>query len=154
MCIRDRQNVAGAAGFAAAFEEAEAERTAAADAWSGLRDRFAARVLDGVRALVPDARLTGHPARRLPRHASFVLPGVNGESVLEEAARRGVLASAGSACSAHDAEPSPALLALGLSEDEARTALRCTFGPDADAPLLDAAADAIVDAVRTVAALR
>ena len=38
--------------------------------------------------------------------------------------------------------------------DEARTALRCTFGPDADAPLLDAAADAIVDAVRTVTALR
>ena len=148
------QNVAGAAGFAAAFEEAEAERAAAADAWAGLRDRFAARLLDGVRELVPDARLTGHPARRLPRHASFVLPGVNGESVLEEAARRGVLASAGSACSAHDAEPSPALLALGLSEDEARTALRCTFGPDADAPLLDAAADAIVDAVRTVSALR
>ena len=81
-------------------------------------------------------------------------PEVAEQMVLEEAARRGVLASAGSACSAHDAEPSPALLALGLSEDEARTALRCTFGPDADAPLLDAAADAIVDAVRTVTALR
>ena len=46
------QNVAGAAGFAAAFEEAEAERAAAADAWAELRDRFAARVLVGVRELV------------------------------------------------------------------------------------------------------
>lgn len=147
-------NVAGAAGFAAALEEAESERRAHAAAWTWLRDDFAARVLDGVRGVVPAARLTGHPERRLPRHASFVLPGVNGESVLEEAARRGVLASAGSACSAHSADPSPALLALGLSEDDARTALRCTFGPEADAATLTAAADAIVDAVRTVGALR
>lgn len=148
------QNVSGAAGFAAALEEAEAERVERAGRWVGLRDAFVARVLDGVREVAPQARLTGHPERRLPRHASFVLPGVNGESVLEEAGRRGVLASAGSACSAHAADPSPALRALGLSEDEARAALRCTFGPDADAPMLDAAADAIVAAVRTVGALR
>ena len=147
-------NVAGAAGFAAALEEAEAERRAHATHWTRLRDDFAARVLDGVRGVAPGARLTGHPERRLPRHASFVLPGLHGESVLEEAARRGVLASAGSACSAHSEEPSPALLALGLTEDEARTALRCTFGPEADAALLDAAADAIVGAVRAVGALR
>ena len=100
----------------------------------------------GVAILVAGTLLTLLSALRILRDGS--------RAAAYEAARRGVLASAGSACSAHDAEPSPALLALGLSEDEARTALRCTFGPDADAPLLDAAADAIVDAVRTVTALR
>ena len=147
------QNVAGAVGLAAAMLEAVRERRDRAAAWARGRHEFVARVLDGVRPHAPRARLTGHPDARLPRHASFVLPGVNGESVLVELERSGVVASAGSACSAHDAEPSPVLTALGLSADEARTALRFTFGPDETPETLRAAADAVVAAVAAVARL-
>ena len=43
---------------------------------------------------------------------------------------RGVQAAAGSACSASSDEPSHALAAIGLSEAEARSSLRFSFGRD------------------------
>jgi len=108
--------------------------------------RFAAAVLEAV----PGARLTGHPTRRLPRHASFVIPGVNGETVLLELERRGVIASAGSACAAGRTEPSHVLLALGLTPDEASAALRFSWSEDVTPAELEDAARALAGAVAAV----
>ncbi|MDF2667153.1 MAG: cysteine sulfinate desulfinase/cysteine desulfurase [Microbacterium sp.] len=88
-------DVAGAVAVARALELAEAERSEGAARVSALRDAFIARVL----TLVPGARLTGHPERRLPGTASFVFPGTNGETVLLELERRGVVSSSGSTTS-------------------------------------------------------
>ncbi len=148
---RDRrsgtENVAGAVGFAVALELAEAERAAAAARVSGQRDAFIGRVL----SLVPQARLTGDPVRRLAGTASFTFEGVSGEAVLLELERRGIVSSSGSACAAGSDEPSHVLLALGIAPDVARTAVRFTFGHAADidlAPVADAVA-ASVAAVRS-----
>ena len=138
---RDRrsgtENVAGAVGLARALELAEAERADAAERVSGMRDDL----ISGVLERVPNARLTGHPEHRLPGTASFTFSGVNGETVLLELERRGIVTSSGSACAAGSEEASHVLLALGIDHDEARTAVRVTLGQGATgsvAPVVDA----------------
>lgn len=143
------ENVAGAVGFAVALEAAERERVADAARVGALTASFIARVL----ALVPQARLTGDPDRRLPGTASFTFAGTSGEAVLLELERRGVVSSSGSACAAGSDEPSHVLLALGIPPEVAQTAVRFTFGhavipAEAAAPLADAVA-ASVRAVRS-----
>ncbi|RWR19757.1 cysteine desulfurase [Microbacterium enclense] len=138
-------DVAGAVAIAAALTLAEAERAAEAERTTRFRDEFIA----GVVASVPGARLTGHPARRLPATASFVFPGVNGETVLLELERRGIVSSSGSACAAGSDEASHVLLALGVTPDDARTAVRFTF-PHGMTQNLDAVATAVAEAVTAV----
>jgi cysteine desulfurase len=64
----------------------------------------------------------------LPGHAHFRVPGADAESVLINLDRYGVDASSGSACSSGSIEPSHVLLAMGLSEKEAKEGLRFTIG--------------------------
>lgn len=146
---RDRrsgtENLAGAVAIAAALELAERERVGAAARVAALRDRFIA----GVLARVPAARLTGDPVHRLPGTASFTFAGVNGETVLLELERRGMVTSSGSACAAGSTEPSHVLLAVGIAPDVARTAVRVTFGHAFDADV-DPLAGAVADAVAAV----
>lgn len=138
-------DVAGAVAIARALELAEAERGDEAARVSALRDAFTARVL----TLVPGARLTGHPTRRLPGTASFVFPGTNGETVLLELERRGIVSSSGSACAAGSDEASHVLTALGVGHDVARTAVRFTL-PHGITASLDPVADAVADAVSAI----
>ncbi|MGJ4844114.1 cysteine desulfurase family protein [Leifsonia sp. Le1] len=143
------ENVAGAVGLATAVRLAAANREAQSAAAARARDAFMAAVL----AELPDARLTGHPSVRLPGTASFVFPGSNGETILLELERRGVVSSSGSACAAGSEDASHVLLALGYEEDVARTAVRFSWGPEVDADQLAGVAAAVGDAVREVAAL-
>ncbi|MGO2749665.1 MAG: cysteine desulfurase family protein [Pseudoclavibacter sp.] len=139
------ENVAFAVAFAVALRLAEEERREPPTA----RDAFIA----GVLARNPGALLTGHASARLPRHASFVLPGVNGETVLLELEQRGVLASAGAACAAGHDEPSHVLLALGIAEDDARTALRFTWGATTTQADLAGLAGVLAEVVAKVTSL-
>lgn len=118
------ENVAGAVALATALELAEAERARSSAAVMAATEAFIAGVLRSV----PQARLTGHPARRLPGTASFTFGGVSGESVLLELERRGVISSSGSACAAGSDEPSHVLIACGIDPLVAQTSVRFTFG--------------------------
>ena len=144
------QNVAGAVAMGTAMALAEAERTApgevGAAARAARRDRFIARVLEGVDGV----RLSGHPEHRLPQHASFLIDGVTGEAVLVELEARGVLCSVASACSAGLSGPSPVLAALGLDSEAAQSSLRCTFGPHTTEAELEEAAAAVVAGIQAV----
>lgn len=154
---RDRrsgtENVAGAVALAKALELAEADRVAAsspaASEVAARRDRFIASVLN----TVPEARLTGHPVRRLPGHASFVVEGIGGEPLLVALDERGIICSSGSACAAGRDEPSPVLLAMGYEPDLARTALRFSFGPATTDVELATAARALGEAAADLRAL-
>jgi cysteine desulfurase len=115
------ENTAGAVGMAVALESAV---KADVVGWRRRRDVFIAAVEEAV----PAARLTGHRTQRLPGHASFVIPGRSGESLLLDLQQQGVVCSSGSACAAGSSAPSPVLLALGISGDEAHSAVRFTFG--------------------------
>lgn len=89
-----------------------------------LRDRLIEGVLEGV----PDARLTGHPSERLPNHASFVFPGIDGNQLLAALDLEGFACSSGSACKTGDPEPSRVLRQLGFGDSLALGALRVTLG--------------------------
>lgn len=134
------EDVAGAVGMAAALRLA---RTADPEPVRARRDAFVARV----EKALPGVRLTGHRRDRLPGHASFVLPGLSGESVLLDLERHGVICSSGSACAAGSDEASHVLTAMGIPAETAQTALRFTFEADVTGADLDRAADELVSAV-------
>ena len=141
------ENVAGAVALATALELAEAERARSSAAVMAATEAFIA----GVLRTVPQARLTGHPTRRLPGTASFTFEGVSGESVLLELERRGVISSSGSACAAGSDEPSHVLVACGIEPLVAQASVRFTFGrtplPDGAPAQLAALVAASVGAV-------
>lgn len=141
-------NVAGAVGFAAALQLAAAERETRAARLTELRDRL----ITGALSAVPSALLTGpdprtDPASRLPGHASFCFPGINGETVLVDLEARGLLVSSGSACSAGSAEPSHVLTAMGRPPEIATTAVRFTLSTDVTPEQVDAIVAATADVV-------
>lgn len=98
-----------------------------------LRDRLER----GIRQIVPGARLNGPEHERLPNTLNITVPGMRGESVVLTLDQKGVALSSGSACRAGSPDPSHALLAMGLSEEEAHCALRFSLGPDNTAEEID-----------------
>lgn len=89
-----------------------------------LRDRLE----NGIKKLVPDATLNGHKTERLPNTVNMTLPGIRGESFVLALDQRGISISSGSACRSGSPEPSHALLAMSLSEDDAHCAIRISLG--------------------------
>ncbi|PZE70333.1 MULTISPECIES: cysteine desulfurase family protein [unclassified Curtobacterium] len=143
------EDVAGAVAVATALGlAAETVRSGQGTATT-VRDA----VLDGVLAAVPGAFVTGSREHRLPGHASFCFPGVNGETVLLELEQRDVVSSSGSACAAGSTEASHVLTALGIPEGVARTALRLTFDAALTADDVPVVVGAVAEAVATVRAL-
>lgn len=136
------ENLAALAGFGAAVAAVIPAAGTRAQAMVAQRDRFVEQILE----TIPGAQLTGHPTERVPNHASFVIEGISGESMLVDLDVAGVAASSGSACSAGKKEPSGILLAMGYDPDVAVTALRFTF-PD---PLADPDFERLVDKALTV----
>jgi cysteine desulfurase len=73
------------------------------------------------------------PGARLPNNLHVTVPGADGEDLLVLLDAAGVSVSTGSACLAGVARISPVLLAMGVPLEEARGALRITFGhPSSD----------------------
>jgi len=136
------QDVAGAAAFAAALESAEAERVSEGTRLRRLRDRLVA----GIRAAVPAAELLGDPVNRLPGNAHILFPGAVGESLQFMLDTAGVSSSTGSACQAGVAEPSHVVIAMGRSEQDARSVLRFTLGRTSGDDEVDAVLAVIADA--------
>ena len=136
------QDVAGAAAFAVALELAEAEREAEGARLTGLRDRL----IGGIRTAVPSAELLGDPVDRLPNNVHVLFPGAVGESLLFLLDVAGVAASTGSACQAGVAEPSHVVMAMGRSEQDARSVLRFTLGRTSTDADVDAVLATIAEA--------
>lgn len=118
---RDRrpgtENVPAAAGFGVACETV---RPLSPE----LRDRLEA----GLLATVPDCHVNGDRVRRAPNVANLRFPGIEGESLVIALDMKGFAVSSGSACSSGSVEPSHVLLALGLSREDARSAIRFSLG--------------------------
>ncbi|MDY6051922.1 MAG: cysteine desulfurase family protein [Rothia sp. (in: high G+C Gram-positive bacteria)] len=128
-------DAASIAGFGAAAAHAGQNLLAEASRQAALRDQL----IDGVLAAVPQAQLRGAipeipqeraagTYQRLPGNAHFTFPGCEGDSLLFLLDMAGVESSTGSACNAGVPRPSHVLLAMGLSEGQARGAQRFTLG--------------------------
>lgn len=81
----------------------------------------------GLKALNPNLRIVGEGVRRTGATTCFFLEGVDAETAMLSLDMAGIAASRGSACSSGRSEPSKALLAMGYSADEAKSALRISF---------------------------
>ena len=141
-------DAAGAAAFVVAAELAHAQLDERAAHKRALRDRLA----EGIRRSVPQAVLSGAAGRlddtlALPGTLHFTVPGAEGDSLLMLLDAAGFAVSTGSACQAGVPEPSHVLLAMGLSEADARGALRVTLGPATTADEIDALLAALPAAV-------
>ena len=82
----------------------------------------------GIKKLIPEAQLNGHPTVRLPNTLNLTFPGIRGESLVLELDKRGICLSAGSACHSGSAAPSPTLIAMGLTEEQAHCSVRFSLG--------------------------
>lgn len=118
------ENVAGIVGLGVAAELAEGHRERAHAHMLELRARLHGELesLAGARLLSP-----GGETGRAPHVVSLLLPGPPAESWQHHLEARGVYTSVGSACQARKGGVSPALLALGLDEREAKQVLRLSF---------------------------
>ncbi len=145
------ENVPGIVGLGLALERADGWRDAYAEHCGRLRDRLA----HGLFAAIPEAILNGpsDPWLRLPNNFNLTIPGIQGETLLLSLDVLGVAASAGSACTTGNTEPSHVLRAMGLSDDACRSALRFTVGRSNTEDQIDEAIDALVSSVDRARAL-
>ncbi|MGB2584142.1 MAG: IscS subfamily cysteine desulfurase, partial [Dehalococcoidia bacterium] len=126
------ENVTGIVGFGKAAELA-VDHLPHMSYVRELRDRLER----GIKELIPDVKLNSHRKQRLPNTLNLTLPGVRGESLVLALDQKGVAISSGSACRAGQPEPSHALMAMGLSEEEAHCAVRFSLGIENSADEID-----------------
>jgi len=119
------ENVAAIVGMGVALEELEDPRLPVTNIKiRQLRDKLIKEIL----RRVPDSKLTGSQNKRLQNNAHFRFKGIEGRDLVIALDQKGIAVSTGSACSEKTQEPSPVLLALGLSVKDAESSLRITVG--------------------------
>jgi cysteine sulfinate desulfinase/cysteine desulfurase-like protein len=116
------QPLLGAIGFAAAARTTREHGPVDPAA----RDAFERELA----ALLPGIAIRGIGAPRLPNTSSVTIPGCAARLLLDELSRRGLHASAGSACQA--ARPSHVLKAMGLPRPTSAPRCVSASAPDAD----------------------
>lgn len=136
--------VALAAGMAKALDlwhQSQAERTTHV---THLRNRLEAQLLN----MAAPAFVNGRLADRLPNTLNISFPGVDGEALLVALDLEGVAASLGSACASGSIEPTPILVAMGLTPEMYRSALRLTLSCLTTQQEVDEAAQRIAEVVK------
>ncbi len=145
-------DVASIRGLAVALTAAVAELDVESRRIAGLRDRLVKGALDlGFDICVSGPYTEGDIERRLAGNVHLRVPGCDGDSLLYLLDAAGIECSTGSACQAGVPQPSHVLLAMGLTEQEARGALRLTFGrtsTEADVDAILAALPAAIERAR------
>ncbi len=89
-----------------------------------LRDYFE----EQIQTRVHGVSITAQKSKRLVNTSSLVISGVDGETLLMSLDLKGYAVSTGAACSSGSPEPSPVLLAMGLTREEAQSSLRVSLG--------------------------
>src|SRR5258706_5261762 len=115
--------------------------------YAGLRGRLQR----GSQARLPDVRLNGHPAERLPHNLNLSFAHVEGEALLM--ALDDVAVSSGSACTSARKEPSHVLRAMGLPDEVAVTSIRFGLGRFNTREEVDAVIERVAGAVARLRAL-
>ena len=135
-------NVPGIAGMGVAAELAAI----------GLQERFehfaalSEIVCEGARACGVDVQING-TGPRSPHIVSIAFRGVPAEPLLHVLESRGVMVSAGSACSERDRKPSPVLKAIGLPSEFGT--VRLSFGRETTREEAARAAEVLRDAAQS-----
>jgi cysteine desulfurase len=89
--------------------------------------------VEGIKEKIPSARVNGDSNCRLPGMVNLGFDGVSGESMMHLLDLKGICVSTSSACTSGKDEPSHVLLALGQTEQQAKSAIRISYGKDVSA---------------------
>ena len=87
----------------------------------------------------------------VPQILTIRTPGLRGETLVNALSAEGLMISAGSACSSHKSSPSPVLKEMGLSDEDARSVVRISFGRTTTEEDAKMAAAAIIRLYRLLA---
>lgn len=120
------ENVPYLVGFGAAARRAQARLAEYGIRVRAMRDRLESCIL---RSIAKTHR-NGAEEPRLPNTSNLSFVGIEGEGLLHRLDEAGICVSTGSACTAGHPEPSPVLMAMGLSPARARGAVRFSLGLD------------------------
>ncbi len=118
------ENIPAIVGLGKAVELARHDLGEEARRLSYLRDKL----VKGLGERIDHIHLNGHPSQRLPNNVNVSVDFAEGESMVLNLDLEGICVSTGSACSSASLEPSHALLALGLSPEQAHGSLRFSLG--------------------------
>jgi len=119
------ENVPAIVGMGKAAELAKRDLQKRMDHVRPLRDKLLENA-----AKVDKVTLTGHPEKRLPGHASFVVEYIEGEAMLLMLAAKGFYAASGSACSSKALKASPVLISIGIPAHVAQGSVVFTLGQE------------------------
>lgn len=120
------ENVAEIVGLGKAIELIYNEYDGYNEKLKNLRNHYINRVKNEI----DNIKVNGDLMNRLPGNANISFRNVNGSELLFELDRYGICASAGSACSTSNPEPSHVLTAIGLDKEYIGGTLRVSFGKD------------------------
>jgi len=131
-----------AVGFALAIERAVCRRQDSAARVRSLRDRFERELAAACGRMGITATVVAAGADRAPHLSTIAffrehLP-ADRQAIVMAADLAGICCSTGAACESGASEPSPALLAMGLSRSEAGAAVRFSFSDRSTDAELDA----------------
>lgn len=118
------ENLAGIVGMGKACEMAKNNIEEHINYIKNLRDYYVLKVKENIR----DIKINGSEKYRLPGNSNISFKNVDGMALLLELDKKGICASAGSACTSHNLEPSHVLTAIGLKKEYSESALRVSFG--------------------------
>ena len=141
-------NSAGIVAFAAAVQSVVRDLDLNSEKVRALRTKL----ITAIQVEIEDAILNGvHDGDTLPGIANISFPQTESDSLLLLFDAEGIACSTGSACSAGVQEASHVLMAMGLSEKEARSSLRFSLGTsntDTDIEYLQTCIKRVIDRAR------
>ncbi len=115
------ENVPSIVGLGKAMELIDTKKTKT----SFLRDKLIKGILK-----INGVILTGHPAKRAPHIASFIVEGVEGEAMVLRLSSLGIIISTGSACTSSELSASHVLTAMGYPPEISHGSIRFSLGKD------------------------
>ncbi|TXG77814.1 cysteine desulfurase [Patescibacteria group bacterium] len=139
------ENVPGIVGFAHALTKAAHLREAECRRLGELQAKLASNLLQQF----PDV-IVHSVQPMVPNFVHVRIPGTDNERLIMELDERGIMAAAGSACSASNDEPSHVLTAMGLTDEQAQSSIRFTMGRLTTAEGVDNVLQALADINRSM----
>ena len=134
-------NVAGIVGLGAACELAKSYMEVGENCVATLRDSLHQKLNEHL----GDIHLNGHPEQRLPGNLNLCFTGVQSHALLM--GLKSVAVSTGSACDSESVKASHVLVAMGIPNELAVTAVRFGLGRYNTAEEVDVVADEVVKVV-------
>ncbi|RRD23833.1 cysteine desulfurase family protein [Fusobacterium canifelinum] len=102
---------------------------------------------DEISKRIPEIKINGKGARRLPGTSSITFKYLEGESMLLNLSLKGIAVSSGSACSSDSLQPSHVLLAMGIPAEYAHGTLRFSLSKYTTKEEIDYTIESLVEII-------